>query len=404
MPTLKLTKRILDAALPKAKAYELRDTDVVGLICKVTPAGRKTFMLQYRAHDGRKRKPALGLYGELTIEQVRTIAQKWLAEVREGGDPSRVRADLRASITLREYAELYYEKWTLAKNKITTQRSYRYMPDRYVIPRMGMYKIASVVRADLREFIDSMSSVPGTAYNSLILLHSMFKRAEEWGFRPEDSNPCKGVTAKNNKKRPRLIRQDEMVRLMDHLETPEGEGGAPFAFGLAMRLQFAFAARASEILQLRWAWVDFDRKRIEWPDSKTGPIWKPISNEARALLDLALSKAGDSPFVVASPDDPSRPMAYHSYLLAWRRVLESCRVEYVGTHGIRHRAATDIANSGVPIKVGMALTAHRHLGVFMGYVHLEEDIVHEAADRVAESRLKRLAAVRLNNDERPSKR
>jgi len=34
-------------------------------------------------------------------------------------------------------------------------------------------------------------------------------------------------------------------------------------------------------------------------------------------------------------------------------------VSHVGTHGIRHRAATDIANSGIPVKVGMALTAHK---------------------------------------------
>ena len=55
---------------------------------KVTPAGRKVFMPQYRTNAGERRKPALGLYSELTVEQARAIAQEWMAEVRRGDDPS----------------------------------------------------------------------------------------------------------------------------------------------------------------------------------------------------------------------------------------------------------------------------------------------------------------------------
>jgi hypothetical protein len=81
---LKLTKSAVDAAQPQAQAVELRDTLVPGFLCKVTPAGRKVFMLQYRTNAGERRKPALGLYGELTVEQARSLAQEWLAQVRRG--------------------------------------------------------------------------------------------------------------------------------------------------------------------------------------------------------------------------------------------------------------------------------------------------------------------------------
>ena len=47
MAKLKLTKSAVDAAQPQAQAVELRDTLVPGFLCKVTPAGRKVFMLQY---------------------------------------------------------------------------------------------------------------------------------------------------------------------------------------------------------------------------------------------------------------------------------------------------------------------------------------------------------------------
>lgn len=75
MARIKLTKSAVDAAKPQAQAIELRDTVVPGFLCKITPAGRKVFMLQYRTNAGERRKPALGQYGELTVEQARVMAQ-----------------------------------------------------------------------------------------------------------------------------------------------------------------------------------------------------------------------------------------------------------------------------------------------------------------------------------------
>jgi hypothetical protein len=71
----KLTKSAVDAAQPQVQTVELRDTLVPGFLCKITPAGRKVFMLQYRTNAGERRKPALGLYGDLTVDQARSLAQ-----------------------------------------------------------------------------------------------------------------------------------------------------------------------------------------------------------------------------------------------------------------------------------------------------------------------------------------
>src|SRR3546814_18687172 len=93
MAKIKLTKSAVDAAQPQAQAIELRDTLVPGFLCKITPAGRKVFMLQYRTNAGERRKPALGLFGELTVEQARSLARVWLAQVRRGGDPAPDKAE-----------------------------------------------------------------------------------------------------------------------------------------------------------------------------------------------------------------------------------------------------------------------------------------------------------------------
>ena len=46
MAKIKLTKTVVDAAQPQSTDVELRDTLVPGFLCKVTPAGRKVFMIQ----------------------------------------------------------------------------------------------------------------------------------------------------------------------------------------------------------------------------------------------------------------------------------------------------------------------------------------------------------------------
>ena len=68
------------------------------------------------------------------------------------------------------------------------------------------------------------------------------------------------------------------------------------------------------------------------------------------------------------------------------RALKAAGATHVGTHGIRHRSATDIANSGIPVKVGMVLTAHKTVTMFMRYIHTEDDPVREAAELVANRR------------------
>src|SRR5690606_8983759 len=73
---------------------------------------------------------------------------------------------------------------------------------------------------------------------------------------------------------------------------------------------------------------------------------------------------------------------YGEHYGGWKRVLKAAGVPPVGTHGIRHGSATDIAHSGIPVKVGMALTAHKTVAMFIRYVHTEDDPVRKAAELV----------------------
>ena len=53
MSRVKLTKRIVDAALPAERDVFVWDSDLTGFGLRVRPAGSKTFVAQYRAGGGR---------------------------------------------------------------------------------------------------------------------------------------------------------------------------------------------------------------------------------------------------------------------------------------------------------------------------------------------------------------
>lgn len=137
MAKIKLTKTTVDATRAGAQDVELRDTLVPGFLCKVTPTGRKVFMVQYRTNAGERRKPAIGLFGELTVEQARSIAQDWLAEVRQGKDPSALKAAARKAPTVKELCTRFVEDYSKAHNKPSTVASNRQYISLHIEPALA---------------------------------------------------------------------------------------------------------------------------------------------------------------------------------------------------------------------------------------------------------------------------
>jgi integrase len=347
-------------------------------------------MLQYRTLGGQRRRPSIGNFGALTVEQARSIAQNWLAQVRSGGDPSQEKDQARKNPTMRELCEEFITRHSIPNNKPLTIVGYRGLFKNYIIPQLGSVKVAEINRTHIADLMTHMANVPTSANKALDTLKFMFKNAEVWGHRPDGTNPCKLIPRYPIRRRTRLLNNKEVRRLFDYLDRAESLGLEHPIYTLAIRLQFAFAARMSEITSLRWDWIDFEERRVTWPDSKTGSITKPISDEAFRLLKAAPVFEG-SPYVIPGTTSHMRPLKNGIYWEAWKRILTACGIPHTGTHAIRHRAATDIANSGIPLKVGMALTAHKSISIFMRYVHTEDDQVRAAAELVSQRHSKLLA-------------
>ena len=100
MPTLHLTKSTIDELLPGATDVDYWDDYLPGFGVKVTPRGRKVFIVLYRTKDGfsRLRKYTIGPYGQITLAIARISAQKVLAARLEGQEPAGEKRRLRQKV------------------------------------------------------------------------------------------------------------------------------------------------------------------------------------------------------------------------------------------------------------------------------------------------------------------
>src|SRR3954468_18082300 len=90
MPRIKLTKSAIDALPTPSSEVVYWDAAYPGFGVKVTPKGRKAFIVLYRTGGAgtKLRKYTIGPYGRVTLHQARVAAQKVFAAKHEGRDPA----------------------------------------------------------------------------------------------------------------------------------------------------------------------------------------------------------------------------------------------------------------------------------------------------------------------------
>lgn len=124
---------------------------------------------------------------------------------------------------------------------------------------------------------------------------------------------------------------------------------------------------------------------MAWRDSKAEGTAKPMGEEVCWRLSVAARNAA-TPYVPPLSLHPGQHLTDDEYYNDWTCTLKAAGVTYVATHATRPRSATDTANSGIPLTVGLALTANKTLATCMRCVQSEEEPAREAAELVANRR------------------
>src|SRR5882672_5112855 len=103
MPTVKLSKRVVDALPARSAVYIAYDSNLPGFGCRVTPTSAKSWIVEYRPQGGgrrtSKKRITLGPITKLAPEAARQAAKEILARVQLGEDIAAQRAARRQAAT-----------------------------------------------------------------------------------------------------------------------------------------------------------------------------------------------------------------------------------------------------------------------------------------------------------------
>src|SRR5215218_1614490 len=157
MPSCKLTKRIIDTLPSPSDADQIWwDEDLKGLGLKLTPAGRKVFLVQYRPTGDRRnpRKYTIGEYGSVTPHQARVEAQQVLAGRASGRDPQAEKQASKRRIRSERIAELAAEFISRHASQNRTRAETARIFTREVLPYWGSWTVGEVRKRDVIAILD----------------------------------------------------------------------------------------------------------------------------------------------------------------------------------------------------------------------------------------------------------
>jgi integrase len=380
MSTLKLTKRSVEAIDPGPKDIVLRDNEIKGFLCKITPTGRRSYMLYYRTKEGQERKPLIGVHGDITCNQARSIALEWKAVVANGGDPSSDKQGNRQAPAVFQLCHRYMQDYAEGRKKASSLRNDDQMIVRFILPAIGARKATSITTDDITRLHNSLRSTPYQANRLLALLSKMFSLAEAWGVRPQGTNPTQYVEKFPEEKRQRYLSDDELERLGAVLTAAESDGSELPQVIAAIRLLLLTGCRLNEILTLKWSDIDWDRGLLHLEDTKSGYQVRPVGSAALTYLESLPWKNGLEHVIPGR--DESKPLV--NLGKPWRRIRDNAELSDVRIHDLRHTHASAAAGLGNSLPIIGRLLGHTQAATTQRYAHLADDPARFAADQVAE--------------------
>ncbi len=376
----KITARLIDAIESENKDVIIRDSELKGFICKITPKGKKVYMLYYRTKDGRERKPAIGIHGHITCYQARDIALSWLAEISKGKDPSLEKKLQRSSITVADLATRYLDEYAATQKKPRSVDHDIFLLKNHILPSLGKIKLNSLASKDIAELHHNLRKIPTTANRCIALLSKMLNLAEKWGVLTDSSFLCKHIDKYQENKRERFLSIEEIDRLSIKLKEASLAKIEHPSVITAIKLLLLTGCRLSEILTLKWEYVDRHNHRINFPDSKTGKKSVYVSPYVLEIFKNTERKQGN-PYVIYGTVEGNHLINLQK---AWRRIRKRAGLDDVRIHDLRHSFASIGAASGLSLPIIGALLGHTQTQTTARYAHLIGEPLKDAASLIGE--------------------
>jgi integrase len=390
----KLSADFVKALTPREKAYELRDTDLRGLIVRVQPTGLRIFYLQYRNAQGKTARLKLGRFPVCTVAMARSKAAEELAKVILGADPA---AEKRTedepdpeTITLRQFIEGPYKEWAQTPGNLKSERATLarlksgFAPlldlplrdiDIEAIDQHKTWRLANIVPNARKK------PTPQTCNRDVAHLRAALSKAVDWKLLP--ANPLKGIkmTRENKSATIRALTPEEEKAILAVFDSRRAMLAAQWKkkkhrmphFESALEVLFLLSLdtglRMGESRTLLWTDIDLKAPTV----TVRGAVAKssqsrvvPLSTRVVAALTAWGEQTGTTGKLFTGATEP--------WLVnAWRTVCRRSEVTGVRWHDLRHTFGSRCARAGVPIMTIKALMGHASITTTQRYLHSTAD-------------------------------
>jgi integrase len=352
MPRIKLTKSSIDALPTPSTDVVYWDAGCPGFRVKVTPKGRKVFIVLYRTGGAgsKLRKYTIGPYGRVTLHQARIAAQKVFAAKLEGRDLAAEKREARRRVVADRVEDLLE---TFIVQQVSQNRS-AYEVSRLLRREMGKpwagRSIHEITKRDVVEVISSIEQrgAPSTANKTLKVIKTFLR----WcvGRAVLDRSPAEGVPMPAKEiARDRILSDDELARVI----IATRKIGGPY--GGIVELLALTGQRREEVARSSWEEMDFESLTWTLPSDRTKngkPHIVHLSDPAIAVLDgmkkenkYIFSTTGQTPFQAFST--AKRELDKVSGVTGWR------------LHDLRRTCVSGMARLGVPPHVADKILNHQ---------------------------------------------
>ena len=115
----------------------------------------------------------------------------------------------------------------------------------------------------------------------LAFVSRLFNLFETWGWRPQHTNPARGIDRAREDPRDRVLSAAEIGALSAALTEAESTSPASIA---AIRFAAVTGLRIGEVVSVEWGHVDFNTGRLLLPKTKTGRRQHDLPAAALAIL------------------------------------------------------------------------------------------------------------------------
>jgi integrase len=356
VPAIAISKRSVDGATPGEKDSFLWDSALRGFGLKVTPAGAKVYLCQYRT-GGRgspTKRVTIGRHGSpWTPDQARREAKRILGAVAGGADPAgEKRAQRQEQKAPRNTVRAVAEDW-LKRD----QGSNRRLPEvkrilhRDVLPAIGNMVITDLRKRDVIELVDAIADRGSGIMANRTL--AIVKRLLTWAASRDlvEANVAQFVEPPADEtRRDRVLSDAELVEIW---RAADAQGGP---YGTGVQLLILTAARREEIFGLSESELDLSAAAIRLPASRTKVKEGrtiPLSAPALAILGGLPRLAG--PYLLSATGE--RPWCDFPRSKRYLDARLPGMTPWV-LHDIRRSVATGLQRLGARLETIEAVLGH----------------------------------------------